>query len=65
MENIAAVPCVPRSGGVRIGFWLTGKLGCAWVGGSVHGWWVGGSDVVMRVGRILNAVLNYLGRGDW
>ena len=31
--------------------------------GSVHGWWVGGGDVVMCVGGIFNAVLNYLGRG--
>ena len=36
--HIAAVSCSPdvyRLGGVRFGFWLTGKLGCAWV--VVHG----------------------------
>ena len=33
--NIAAVSCspvTPMLGGVRFGFWLTGKLGCAWRG---------------------------------
>ena len=45
---IAAVFCVAGvywSGGVGLGFWLTGKLGCAWVGA-----WVaarGGARVVV------------------
>ena len=43
----AAVSCSSvrySTGGVGFGFWLTGKLGRAWVGawmvhGMVHGWW--------------------------
>ena len=46
MGCVAAVSCSPvgyRLGGVGFGFWLTGKLGRAWVGawvvhGMVHGW---------------------------
>ena len=32
-DHLAAVSCslnTPRLGGVKIGFWLTGKLGRAW-----------------------------------
>ena len=35
VQKIAAVSCSPvgyRLGGVKMGFWLTGKLGRAWVG---------------------------------
>ena len=38
----AAVSCslnAPRFGGVKLGIWLTGKLGCAWVG-AWRGAWV-------------------------
>ena len=38
---LAAVSCslsVPRLGGVKFGFWLTGKLGRAWVGAWVGAW---------------------------
>ena len=44
MITPAAVSCSPdvyRLGGVGLGFWLTGKLGRAWVG-SWHGAWVHG-----------------------
>ena len=41
----AAVSCclnTPRLGGVKFWFWLTGKLGCAWVGAWVGAWVVHG-----------------------
>ena len=41
-QHIAAVSCslnVSRLGGVKMGFWLTGKLGRAWVG-TWHGAWM-------------------------
>ena len=41
LQEIAAVWCSPdvaMLGGVKMGFWLTGKLGRAWVGAwVVHG----------------------------
>ena len=39
------------------GFWLTGRLGCAWVGAWVHGWVVHGWK---QGGGILNVVYNGL-----
>ena len=50
--SLAAVPCsaLPYcTGGVRLGFWLKGKLGLTWVGawvvhGMVHGGGSGGGE---------------------
>ena len=46
-RNIAALSCSPAPyypAGVRLGFWLTGKLGRAWVGA-----WVGGVVVMFKM----------------
>ena len=51
MKSLAAESCslVPyRLGGVRFGFGLTGKLGCAWVGA----WCLGG---IMQLKQILKS----------
>ena len=47
--KIAAVSCVANGymlGGVGLGFWVSGKLGSAWVGARggawVDAWWGGG-----------------------
>ena len=40
-KHIAAVSCSPdeyRLGGAGLGFWLTGKLGSAWVSAWVGAW---------------------------
>ena len=52
----AAVSCspdTPQLSRARLGFWLTGKLGHAWVGAWVHGWmmWGGGGLVMMWGGE--------------
>ena len=61
-QKIAAVSCSPngyRLGGVKFGFWLTGKLGRAWVVAWVHGgdvvmmWWG-----VIRGDKLLKLVWN-------
>ena len=42
-EGTAAISCSPdvsRFGGAGLGFWLTGKLGRAWVGAWVGAWMV-------------------------
>ena len=58
--NTAAVSCSPvpyRLGGVGFGFWLTGKLGRAWVG-AWHGVWVHGC--MARQG-VINGLCQILG----
>ena len=46
--NITAVSCSPdvaSSGGLKMGIWLTGKLGRAWVGAWPGAWVVHGIGV--------------------
>ena len=48
-QQYRVAPCPTGSAGPGFGFWLTGKLGGAWVvHGSVHGaGWVGGGVVYL------------------
>ena len=54
-QSSSRVPMSYRLGGVKLGYFLMGKLGRAWVGalvGAWHGAWVhGGDDVGVGINR--------------